>query len=81
MYLFRKTKSGATPKKRPHQVVAMWALFQMLHADGAPKADSLCTALRVTRNYKTWSKEDDEWFWRNLREDWQKIRQKTLEDK
>ncbi|MFH1614847.1 MAG: hypothetical protein ABIG61_07175 [Planctomycetota bacterium] len=74
-------------KKRPPQVVAMWALFQMLYAgliknvekESAEKEErtaALCSALQVTRHYSEWTKEDDVWFWSNLKKDWKDIQKK-----
>jgi hypothetical protein len=46
-------------------------LARMLHrVDGTHYGMALCLAIHhITWNYDNWTKEDDEWFWHNLKAD------------
>lgn len=68
MWLFKKKT------KRPNRMYAAIRLAHMLIKDGTEKGMAYAIAIyHVTWNYDNWTKEDDDWFWKNLKADEQAL--------
>ena len=61
--------------KRPNRMYAAIRLAHMLIKDGTEKGMAYAIAIHhITWNYDNWTKDDDKWFWENLKADEQALK-------